>query len=207
MEFNFLSSKLKKFIGIGLISYFITGCGGSQNLLIDHLGAKNMSELTLNLFQQGIVSNVERQDDGTYNVYIEKKDYPLAREILVSAGVFRDDNRDNLLKLATKTSMVENPVEQRFKFNQILAQELASTLSNLHNVINADVYLSADFDDSNNMGINSSSGENLKASIYLRVNPSSSTNPNALINNAKKIVAGAVKGLTADNIYVVIENS
>ena len=137
--------------------------------------------------------------------------YEAANEVLLGLGLYHTDNQDKFLKIATKSSMVETPLEQQFKFNQIIAQELSATLSNLQDVVYAEVYISSDLTaQDNNIDFAADSGAGvspLKASVLLKVNIMGNTNPEALINNAKKIVAGAVKGLTTDNIYVVIENS
>ena len=169
-----------------------------------------MSELTLKLYREGILSEVVKQQDGTYTVMVESQKYLTANEILLSLGLFHTDNQDKILKLATKSSMVETPLEQQFKFNQIIAQELSTTLSNLRDVIYAEVYISSDLSgQSDNIDFASSddgSSAPLKASVLLKVNSMTNSSPEELINNAKSIVAGAIKGLTTDNVYVVIEN-
>ena len=189
----------------------VAGCGRSEEALIDQISNKDLSELSLKLFHEGILAEVSKNSDGTYKVMVNKDQYVTANEILLNLGIFRNDNQDKILKLATKASMVETPLEQRFKFNQIVSQELSSTLSNLHNVIYADVYISSDLSDQDN-NINFAQDSDalampVKASVFLKVNSMMSGSPEELINNAKKIVAGAIKGLATDNIYVVIENS
>lgn len=193
------------------ISFLLTACTLYQKTLIDQLSSKDMSELTLKLYQEGIVPEIVRNGDNTYNIRVASDKYEAASEILLSLGLYHADNQDKFLKIATKSSMVETPLEQQFKFNQIIAQELSATLSNLHDVVYAEVYISSDLSSqANNIDFasdNNNDGSQLKASVLLKVNAISTSTPEELINNAKKIVAGAVKGLTTDNIYVVIENS
>jgi type III secretory pathway lipoprotein EscJ len=187
-----------------------TACNKYNKTLIEGLSSKSMSELTLKLYREGILSEVVKQQDGTYTIMVESHKYLTANEILLSLGLFHTDNQDKILKLATKSSMVETPLEQQFKFNQIIAQELSTTLSNLRSVIYAEVYISSDLSaQSDNIDFSSTDNDNsppLKASVLLKVNSMTNTSPEELINNAKSIVAGAVKGLTTDNVYVVIEN-
>lgn len=185
-------------------------CNNYNKTLIEGLSSKSMSELTLKLYREGILSEVVKQQDGTYTVMVESQKYLTANEILLSLGLFHTDNQDKILKLATKSSMVETPLEQQFKFNQIIAQELSTTLSNLRDVMYAEVYISSDLSgQSDNIDFASSddgSSAPLKASVLLKVNSITNSSPEELINNAKSIVAGAIKGLTTDNVYVVIEN-
>ena len=103
-----------KFFIMCCVSLMLSGCGRANQLLMDNLSTREMSELTISLFQEGVLTTVTRANDGTYAVSVEKRDYLTARKVLLNLGVFRDNTKDDLLKIITKSSMVENPVEQRF---------------------------------------------------------------------------------------------
>ena len=73
------------------------------------------------------------------------------------------------------------------------------------------MYISNDFNSSNaNTDFAANPDENrnlLKASVYLRVINNGSVNRELLINDARRIVAGAVTNLNTEHIYIVISTS
>ena len=195
-----------RFCALFLISIMLNGCGKNR-VLIDSISTDDMSRLTMRLAQKGILAEIARNNDATYKVTVLKDDFIIAQQTMLDMGLFIDNNDQDLFKLSTKSSMVENEFEQQFKFNTIVSKQLSMTIMSLKNVTKAQVYISQDISGSStfNFADIDYPVNKMKASVYVKMNSNIHEAPDLVSARVKKIVAGAIQGLNEENINVVIE--
>ena len=185
------------------------GCSvNGQRVIVENVSAKETAQITQILYEMGINTTVDKITDTSFRIKVGSGDYIQANKALLNIGIYRDDTGAQMMKIVSKGSMVETPLEQQFRFNQLISQTLSSTLSNLDYVVFANVYISNQLtsSDTNVNLMQDNQQPTIKASIYLKVSGLPTGSRGALINSVKKIVAGAVVNLDVNDIYVVIEN-
>lgn len=121
-----------------------------------------------------------------------------ALTILNKAGLPRVKGT-NLLDLFGTQGLVPSEMQDRIRYQEGLAEQLANTVRKIDGILDADVQISFPTEETGNKPIT--------ASVYVK-HQGVLDNPNSLLmTKLKRLVASSVPGLTVDNVTIVADRA
>jgi type III secretion protein J len=105
----------------------------------------------------------------------------------------------NLLDLFGNPGIVPSDLQDRIRYQEGLAQQLASTIRKMDGVIDANVQVTVPRDEEGT--------QHLTASVYVRHRGVLDSSNNLLITKIKRYVANAIPGLSTDNVSVISDRA
>jgi type III secretion protein J len=181
----------------------------SSNRAIAHgLDEKEANEIIVVLESRGINAskNVEESAGGggaqeiTWVIMVPDEDSTKALSILNQLGLPRRRGQ-NLLKIFSNTGLVPSERQEEIRYQEGLAESIASSIRKMDGVLDADVRLS--FPKEDPLNPNKKTQERINASVYVK-HSGALDDPNSLmIPRIKRLVAGSVVGLDYENVTVI----
>lgn len=207
MQSPFRISKFIPFFLLLLVAMLISGC--SSNRAIAHgLDEKEANEIIVVLESRGInaTKNPEESAGGganqeiTWVIMVPDDDSTRALSILNQLGLPRRRGQ-NLLKIFSNTGLVPSERQEEIRYQEGLAESIASSIRKMDGVLDADVRLS--FPKEDPLNPNKKTQDRISASVYVK-HSGALDDPNSLmIPRIKRLVAGSVVGLDYDNVTVI----
>ena len=117
----------------------LAGCDKETTL---HAGlAERQANLVMAaLLDAGISCHKTPGDEGTWDVMVVESRFADAVNLLNKAGLPRNDHM-GIGEVFKKTGMISSPSEERIRFMDALAQDLAKTISGIEGVVDARVHI------------------------------------------------------------------
>ena len=173
----------------------LAGCDKETTL---HAGlAENQANLVMAaLLDAGIDCHKSPGEEGTWNVSVVESKFADAVNLLNKAGLPRN-NHQGIGEVFKKTGMISSPSEERIRFMDALAQDLAKTISGIEGVVDARVHIVLPENDPFARHVMPSS-----AAVAIRSRWDADLTD--IIPSVKGLVKNAIEGLQYEKIMVTV---
>ena len=148
------------------------------------------------LLDAGIDCHKSPGEEGTWNVTVSESRFAAAVNLLESAGLPRSDHK-GIGEVFKKTGMISSPSEERIRFTDALAQDLAKTISGIDGVVDARVHVVLPENDPFARNAQPSS-----AAVAIRSRWDADITD--IIPSVKGLVKNAIEGLQYEKIMVTV---
>ena len=118
---------------------FLAGCD-EQSVLFSGLEETQANSVMAALLDEGIGCSKLPGEEGTWNVQIGASDFARAVNLCERRGLPRRAHK-GIGEVFKKTGMVSSPSEERIRFMDAIAQDLAATISMIDGVTDARVHV------------------------------------------------------------------
>ena len=181
---------------IVVVSVLVTlGCSMPIQHGLDETAANDMMA---SLTRVGIPASKSRDDDGTFAIVVPKSEALRAMELMRSLGLPRSP-RAGFGEMYKQPSLVPTPNEDRARYMEALAGEIARTLEAVEGVVQARVHLV--LPEADPMAMDGKPRVAAQAAVLLKTRAGRSV-PIAE-SEVRKLVAGSVPGLDVAAVAVV----
>ena len=186
---------MKRMIALAAMGAIFAGCDKFMPLN-SNLEETQANEVMAALIREDIKCQKTAGDEGTWNVLVDESKFGDAVTVLGRQGLPRKQF-DGIGKVFKKSGMVSSPSEERIRFMDATAQELAQTISMIDGVIDARVHVVLPDNDpfAKNM---------LPSSAAVAVRERWDADVSDSIPQIKNLVKNAIEGLSAEKITVTI---
>ena len=179
-----------------LATLVMLGCSAAIQQGLDETAA---DEVLASLERAGIAASKSRADDGAFTVSVASADAPGAIELLRSLGLPRG-KRPGFGEVYQAGSLIPTPTDERARYVEALAGEVARTLETFDSVLLARVHLVLPEPDP--LALDGKPRVAAQAAVLLKLRPG---RPSPVTEaDVQKLVAGSVPGLTAAAVAVVV---
>ena len=148
------------------------------------------------LLDAGIACHKEPGEEGTWNVMVAEPKFAQAVNLLERQGLPRQA-RQGIAEVFKKTGMISSPSEERIRFMDALAQDIARTISMIDGVVDARVHVVLPENDP-------FARNELPSSAAVAIRSRWDTDLTDIIPSIKGLVKNAIEGLTAEKIMVTV---
>ena len=148
------------------------------------------------LLDSGITCRKEPGEEGTWNVMVSEPRFADAVNLLERQGLPRRA-RQGIGEVFKKTGMISSPSEERIRFMDALAQDLAKTISMIEGVIDARVHVVLPENDP-------FARNTLPSSAAVAIRSRWDADLSDLVPSVKGLVKNAIEGLSYEKIQVTI---
>lgn len=191
-----------------LISLVLSSCSSSRTI-VNGIEEKEANEILVYLNNKGIqATKMKTATTGAaggrltvviYDISVPESQANEAMALLNIAGLPRKRGQ-SLLSIFAGGGLVPSQMEEKIRFQQGLAEQIASTLRKIDGVIDADVLLT--FPEEDPLNPEKVKGK-LTAAVFIKHN-GILDDPNAnLISKIKRLVASSIPNLDYDNVTVI----
>jgi type III secretion protein J len=179
-----------------IVLFFAFGCSMPIQHGLDETAA---NEILTSLTRAGIESSKNRDDDGAFAIVVAKADGLRAMELMRSLGLPRGP-RSGFGEIYKQPSLVPTPTEERARYVEALAGEIARTLENVEGVVSARVHLVLPEPDP--LAIDGKPRIAAQAAVLLKTRAGRPAPIGE--GDVQKLVAGSVPGLGLSAVAVVV---
>ena len=148
------------------------------------------------LMDAGIGCRKEAGEEGTWNVLIDESKFAKAVNLLEKAGLPRRAHQ-GIGDVFKKTGMISSPSEERIRFMDALAQDIAKTISGIEGVVDARVHIVLPENDP-------FARHAMPSSAAVAIRSRWDADLADVIPSVKGLVKNAIEGLTAEKIMVTV---
>lgn len=173
----------------------LAGCD-EQTTLFSGLEESQANAVMAALIDAGMEAVKTPGDEGTWNVMIGQKDFANAANLCERSGLPRRQFA-GVGDVFKKTGMVSSPSEERIRFMDAIAQDLARTISMIDGVVDARVHVVLPENDPFAKHVLPSS-----AAVAIRARWDADVTPE--IPQIKSLVKNAIEGLSFEKITVEV---
>lgn len=193
-------------LALCLCLLLMTGCGGKKPI-VNGLDEKEANEIIVFLAGKNIDANKVPQvaasgggaKTAKYDIVVDIDKATEAMSLLNQAG-FPRRPAQNLLTIFASQSLVPSELQEKIRFEQGLAEQLASVLRKIDGVLDAEVRIS--FPQEDPLNPNNKQGK-ITASVYIK-HSGVLDDPNThLATKIRRLVAASVTGLDFDNVALI----
>ena len=117
----------------------LAGCD-KEATLHSGLGERQANLVMAALLDAGITCRKTPGEEGTWNVLCSEAKFAQAVNLLERQGLPREP-RQGIGEVFKKTGMISSPSEERIRFMDALAQDLAKTIAGIEGVVDARVHI------------------------------------------------------------------
>ena len=173
----------------------LAGCDKETTL---HAGlAEQQANLVMAaLLDAGIGCHKSAGEEGTWDVSVAESRFADAVNLLRKAGLPRNDHQ-GIGEVFKKTGMISSPSEERIRFMDALAQDIAKTISGIEGVVDARVHIVLPENDPFARHVMPSS-----AAVAIRSRWDADLTD--VIPSVKGLVKNAIEGLQYEKIMVTV---
>ena len=177
------------------LSLLLAGCDKETTL---HAGlAERQANLVMAaLLDAGIDCHKVPGEEGTWNVTVDESKFAAAVNLLEKAGLPRRAHQ-GIGEVFKKTGMISSPSEERIRFMDALAQDIAKTISCIDGVVDARVHVVLPENDP-------FSRNALPSSAAVAIRSRWDADLADIVPSVKGLVKNAIEGLTPEKIMVTI---
>ena len=148
------------------------------------------------LLDAGITCHKEPGEEGTWNVMVAEPKFAKAVNLLERQGLPRQ-SRQGIAEVFKKTGMISSPSEERIRFMDALAQDIARTISMIDGVVDARVHVVLPENDP-------FARNALPSSAAVAIRSRWNADITDLVPSVKALVKNAIEGLQYEKIQVTI---
>ena len=182
-------------MAIILAALLLAGCDKETTL---HAGlAERQANLVMAaLIDAGIGCHKSPGEEGTWDVTVVESRFADAVNLLEKAGLPRQPHQ-GIGEVFKKTGMISSPSEERIRFMDALAQDLAKTISSIDGVVDARVHVVLPENDP-------FARHALPSSAAVAIRSRWDADLTDVIPSVKGLVKNAIEGLSAEKIMVTV---
>ena len=186
---------MKRLSIVAAATLLLAGCDTETTL---HAGlAERQANLVMAaLLDAGIECHKSQGEEGTWNVSVVESRFADAVNLLNKVGLPRNDHQ-GIGEVFKKTGMISSPSEERIRFMDALAQDIAKTISGIDGVVDARVHIVLPENDPFARHVMPSS-----AAVAIRSRWDADLTD--VIPSVKGLVKNAIEGLQYEKIMVTI---
>ena len=126
-------------VAVALAAMLLAGCD-KEATLHSGLGERQANLVMAALLDAGITCRKTPGEEGTWNVLCSEAKFAQAVNLLERQGLPREP-RQGIGEVFKKTGMISSPSEERIRFMDALAQDIARTISMIEGVVDARVHV------------------------------------------------------------------
>lgn len=187
--------RYKQMIAVIALALILSGCDKETTL---HSG---LEELQANLvmaalIDAGITCHKAPGEEGTWNVMVSEQKFADAVNLLEKKGLPRRSHM-GIGEVFKKTGMISSPSEERIRFMDALAQDLARTISMIDGVVDARVHVVIPENDP-------FARNALPSSAAVAIRSRWDADVTDIVPSVKGLVKNAIEGLQYEKIMVTI---
>ena len=186
---------LMKCLSVAAFALALAGCD-KEVRLYSNLEESQANGVMAALVSSGIACTKSAGDEGTWNLTIADKDFARAAGICEEKGLPRQKYA-GVGQVFKKSGMVSSPSEERIRFMDAVAQDLARTISMIDGVIDARVHIVLPENDP-------FAKNTLPSSAAVAVRSRWDADLKDEIAHIKSLVKNAVEGLKYEKISVTL---
>ncbi len=175
--------------------FLFAGCD-KETTLHSGLEERQANLVMAALLDAGIGCHKSPGEEGTWNVSVDESKFAAAVNLLEKAGLPRRAHQ-GIGEVFKKTGMISSPSEERIRFMDALAQDLAKTISMIDGVIDARVHVVLPENDP-------FARNALPSSAAVAIRSRWDADLDELVPSVKGLVMNAIEGLTYEKIMVTI---
>lgn len=192
-RFNGLT--IKRIIVFALLAMTMTGCGKEATL---HSGLEEQQAnlVMAALLDKGIECRKTAGEEGTWNVMVAEQKFAEAVNLLERQGLPRRPHQ-GIGEVFKKTGMISSTSEERIRFMDALAQDLAKTISMIDGVVDARVHVVLPENDPFARNV-------LPSSAAVAIRSRWDADITDLVPSVKGLIKNAIEGLAYEKIQVTI---
>ena len=186
---------MKYAIPVVAAALLLAGCDKETTL---HAGlAERQANLVMAaLLDAGIDCHKSPGEEGTWDVTVVESRFADAVNLLEKAGLPRQPHQ-GIGEVFKKTGMISSPSEERIRFMDALAQDLAKTISSIDGVVDARVHVVLPENDP-------FARHALPSSAAVAIRSRWDADMTDVIPSVKGLVKNAIEGLSAEKIMVTV---
>ena len=186
---------MKQLMPLAAAMLLLAGCD-KEAMLHSSLEERQANLVMAALMDAGIDCRKEPGEEGTWNVLCAGAKFAEAVNLLERQGLPRRAHQ-GVGEVFKKTGMISSPSEERIRFMDALAQDLAKTISMIDGVVDARVHVVLPENDPFARNVQPSS-----AAVAIRARWDSDLTD--LVPSVKGLVKNAIEGLAYEKIQVTI---
>ncbi len=195
---NFISitvfAKARKTVLSLCMLVILAGCNQELKTKLDE---ENANLILSALLSEGFNASKAVDVEGTYTITVAKDEFSSAIALMKQRGLPKQDFA-NVNDVFTAQGLVASPIQERAKYNYVVSQDIARTLTNLPEIISADVILSSPNKEKNRF----EEKDKLTASVAIVADPQLATS--TLQVRIKELVAYAVQDISYTDVSVMV---
>ncbi|MBS0654745.1 MAG: EscJ/YscJ/HrcJ family type III secretion inner membrane ring protein [Verrucomicrobia bacterium] len=191
-----------------LVLLFAVCACQTTKTIVNGVDERDANEILVLLDRNGIVAQKIQEKAGSmgaghaevlWDIAVPSEDGERAMALLSKNGLPRTIG-PNLLDLFTNTGLVPSDIAEKIRYRQGLSDEIANMIRKIDGIVDVEVQLS--FPQQNALNPNAKLPP-ITASVFVK-HTGILDNPNShLISKIRRLVAGAVSGLTYDHVTVI----
>ena len=178
-----------------LAAMLLAGCD-KEATLHSGLGERQANLVMAAMLDSGISCRKTPGEEGTWNVLCSEAKFAQAVNLLERQGLPREP-RQGIGEVFKKTGMISSPSEERIRFMDALAQDLARTISMIEGVVDARVHVVLPENDP-------FARNALPSSAAVAIRSRWNADITDLVPSVKALVKNAIEGLQYEKIQVTI---
>jgi len=180
---------------VACMALFLAGCEKETTL---HAGLEEQQAnlVMAALLDAGIDCHKTPGEEGTWNVSVAESRFAAAVNLLERAGLPRRPHQ-GIGEVFKKTGMISSPSEERIRFMDALAQDIAKTISGIDGVVDARVHVVLPENDP-------FARNALPSSAAVAIRSRWDADLTDIIPSVKGLVKNAIEGLKAEKIMVTV---
>ncbi len=182
-------------VAVALAAMLLAGCD-KEATLHSGLGERQANLVMAALLDAGITCRKTPGEEGTWNVLCSEAKLAQAVNLLERQGLPREP-RQGIGEVFKKTGMISSPSEERIRFMDALAQDIARTISMIEGVVDARVHVVLPENDP-------FARNALPSSAAVAIRSRWNADITDLVPSVKALVKNAIEGLQYEKIQVTI---
>ena len=182
-------------ISVVAAALFLAGCD-KETTLHAGLEEKQANLVMAALLDAGISCHKSPGEEGTWDVSVVESRFADAVNLLGKAGLPRNDHQ-GIGEVFKKTGMIASPSEERIRFMDALAQDIAKTISGIEGVVDARVHIVLPENDPFARHV-------IPSSAAVAIRSRWDADLTDVIPSVKGLVKNAIEGLSAEKIMVTV---
>jgi type III secretion protein J len=186
---------MKRAIPVLAAAMLLAGCD-KETALHAGLEEQQANLVMAALLDAGITCHKGSGEEGTWNVLVAEQKFAEAVNLLERQGLPRRP-RNGVGEVFKKTGMISSPSEERIRFMDALAQDIARTISMIDGVVDARVHVVLPENDP-------FARNALPSSAAVAIRSRWDADLTEIVPSVKGLVKNAIEGLSHDKIQVTI---
>ena len=189
------SKMMKRAVSVLAAALLLSGCD-KETTLHSGLEEGQANLVMAALLDAGIECHKSPGEEGTWNVTVDEKSFAPAVNLLEKAGLPRREHK-GIGEVFKKTGMISSPSEERIRFMDALAQDLAKTISGIEGVVDARVHVVLPENDPFARHV-------LPSSAAVAIRSRWDADLSDVVPSVKGLVKNAIEGLQYEKIMVTV---
>ena len=187
--------RLFRLISLAAAALMLAGCD-KETTLHSSLEERQANLIMAALMDAGIACHKSPGEEGTWTVTVVESRCEGAVNLLERKGLPRQIHQ-GIGEVFKKTGMISSPSEERIRFMDALAQDLAKTISGIDGVVDARVHIVLPENDPFARHV-------LPSSAAVAIRSRWDADVTDVIPSIKGLVKNSIEGLTAEKIMVTV---